>query len=82
MIVRTIAVLGTIRKKMRIGDTIPKTPRLTRNVTLVRKDAVQIPIVVVWSVAPAIVAGGEMDNVLYLNQISTLKKFLLVVKDQ
>ena len=81
MIVHTIVVLGTIRKKMRIGDTIPKTPRLTQNVTLVRKDAVQIPIVVVWSVAPAIVAGGEMENVLYLNLINTLQRSLHVAND-
>ena len=37
MIVHTIVVVGTIIRKMRIGDTIPK---LTQNVTNVKKDAV------------------------------------------
>ena len=66
MIVHTIVVVGTIIRKMRIGDTIPK---LTQNVTNVKKDAAQTPIAAVLSVAPAIVAGGIRGNVLYLSQL-------------
>ena len=47
-----------------------------------KKRAVQIPIVAVLSVAPAIVAGGETENVPYLNHRNTPRKRLLAVKDR
>ena len=52
---------------MKIGDTIQKTPRSKQTVIDVNRDAVQIPIVAELIAAPAIVVGGEMENVLYLN---------------
>ena len=84
MIVHTIVVVGTIIRKMRIGDTIPK---LTQNVTHVKKDAAQTPIVAALSVAPAIVAGGITGNVLYLDPLKKvslrqlIKDFLRAAKD-
>ena len=68
-------------RKMRIGDTTPKFPTQPENVINVKKCAAQIPIVAVLSVAPAIVAGGEKENVAYLNHPNTPRKRLLAAKD-
>ena len=82
MIAPATTANGTTRRKMRTGDTIPKTLRSMQNAIRVKRDAAQTPIVAVLNVTLAIVAGGKMANVLYLNQTSTLKKYLHVVKDQ
>ena len=82
MIVHTIVVVGTIIRKVRIGDTIPAT---TQNVKDVKKDAAQTPIVAVLTVVPATVAGGEKENVLCLNHQWTIMKNIkaqLAVKDR